>query len=270
MAANADSVRSKYKDAQKENNRFSLDRASGLEAHYTKKYISRYISSESSVLEIGCGTGYYGIYLADKCREYLGIDITPEHIELFDAEIKKRGLTNVTAKIGDAVKLDIPDKSFDIVLVLGPMYHLPPAERELAFEESKRICKNGGVIMYAYVSLLGVYMWGCAMSPGNYPSANANECLLVQGVNDIHPDLFHFTTPEDIEQAAISHGLKIVKNVGVDFSFAANLVNNMSDEQYEAWLELNDRMAESAACTGLSNHALLICEKMMCNNGLNA
>lgn len=31
---------------------------------------------KSDVVEIGCGGGYYGIYFSDKCKSYLGINIT--------------------------------------------------------------------------------------------------------------------------------------------------------------------------------------------------
>lgn len=34
---------------------------------------------KSDAVEIGCGGGYYGIYFSDKCKSYLGIDITPLH-----------------------------------------------------------------------------------------------------------------------------------------------------------------------------------------------
>ena len=42
------------------------------------------------VLELGCGTGYYGMYFADMCAEYTGIDITPENIEIFNRKIKEK------------------------------------------------------------------------------------------------------------------------------------------------------------------------------------
>jgi len=71
------------------------------------------------------------------------------------------------------------------------------------------------------------------------------------------------STPEEMEQSAKKHGLNVIKNVGLDFFFAANLINNMSEEQFAAWMALNDRMAESTYCTGLSNHALLVCEKIL-------
>ena len=42
------------------------------------------------MLELGCGTGYYGMYFADMCAEYTGIDITPENIEIFNRKIKEK------------------------------------------------------------------------------------------------------------------------------------------------------------------------------------
>ena len=67
--------------------------------------------------------------------------------------------------------------------------------------------------------------------------------------------------PEEIEERAKSHGLSIIKNVGVDFVFIEKLINNMNEEQLEAWMELSDYMCNSQTCAGLSNHAIIICRK---------
>ena len=62
------------------------------------------------MIELGCGTGYYAMYFSDKCKEYIGVDITPENIELLSKKAKAQGLKNVTGKVGDATKLEgIPD-----------------------------------------------------------------------------------------------------------------------------------------------------------------
>ncbi|MDD4773232.1 MAG: class I SAM-dependent methyltransferase [Eubacteriales bacterium] len=262
MAYNYEFVHEKYQFVDKEEGRFSESRASGLEARYTKKQLDLLVNEQSSVIELGCATGYYGLYLADKCHSYLGVDIIYENVEKFAQKIKDGGYWNLSAKLGDATQLDfIEPESFDVVLVLGPMYHLNRQDRGLVFKESIRICMPGGKICYAYISLLGVYAGACILSPGQYPNSHANKCLFVYGVNDVRPDLFFFSTPEEMEKNAKEHGLSILKNIGLDFFFAANIVNNMSDEQFNAWLVLNDRMAESEACTGLSNHAMLVCEK---------
>ena len=262
MAYNYDFIHEKYQYADKEEGRFLESRSNGLEAHYTKKQLDLLVGKQTSVLELGCATGYYGLYLADKCHDYLGVDIVPENIERFSQRIKENECSNLSVTTGDATCLDfIQSESYDVVLVLGPMYHLPSKDRELVYKESVRVCKPGGKICYAYVSVLGVYAGACICWPEHYPNARTNECVLTQGVDDLRPDLFFETTPEEMEQSAKKHGLSVIKNVGLDFNFAANLINNMSEVQFDAWMALNDRMAESVYCTGLSNHALLVCEK---------
>ena len=82
MASNENKLIQKYGDGLKENTRFQKSRSTSLEFYYTKKHLSKYITMNSRVLEVGCATGYYGIYYADKCKEYVS-----EISEI----IKKRG-----------------------------------------------------------------------------------------------------------------------------------------------------------------------------------
>jgi SAM-dependent methyltransferase len=262
MAFNEDKIRERYSDPAREDNRSILSRARGIEFHYTKKILSEFISVESSVAEIGCGTGYYGLYFSDKCKEYTGFDLSPESIQMFNEKINSKGIKNVKTFVGNAIKLDnINDSTYDVVLVLGPMYHLPYEKRELVIMESKRICKNGGIIIYAYINKLGAYLYGILRLPEKYPNKNANEFVLLKETDDIFTDVFYYTTPEKIADCANRNGLKIIRNVGVDFNFGENIINEMDDEKYKYWLEFSDYMCQSESCAGLSNHALIICKK---------
>jgi len=260
MASNQAKVIEKYSHG-KEGERYLLSRSEYMEFHYTKKNLDEYIKPDSRVIELGCGGGYYGMYFADKCAEYVGIDITPENIAAFEENIKVKGLANVKAFVGDAVNLEnIADKSFDVILCLGPMYHLPKEERELVFAECKRIAKDGAIIAFAYINGLGVYAGACTVW-NVYPNAKTNKYVFEYHTDDERPELFFFTSPEEIEYDAKKYKLEVLKNCGVDFLFAANAINNMSEEQFECYWELADRMSESRSCVGLSNHALLVCRK---------
>jgi len=262
MASNAKTVQERYTDPMREEARFGYSRANGMEAHYTEKTLAKLVKSTDGVLEVGCATGRYGFFLADKCHSYLGVDLSPAHVNFFNERIAKTGAANLKVQLGDAMRLDgIADEGFDMVLVLGPMYHLPPEERDAAFAESKRVCKTGGSLVYAYINTLGVYAWASAAAPEHYPNAHANDCLLHLGINDIHPDLFFFTSPEAIAADAERNGLTVVKHVGVDFTLFVNVINNLPEERLAAWMELTDRMSESPSCVGLSNHALMLCRK---------
>lgn len=259
MASNETPIREFYANA-KEEHRLTGSRAGSLEFHYTKKLVSAFIDRETSLAEIGCGTGCYGVYFADKCKEYLGVDISPELIEVFQRKIDTQNLSNVKAIVGDGTRLDgIDDGRFDVVMALGPFYHLPADERDLAFSECKRICRHGGIILIAYVNKIGAYVRGCLELPERYPDKELSQSVLKEGMSDDMPGLFYMTMPEEIEAEAKSHGLKVLRHAGVDFVFNEKTLNAMNDEQFAAWIGICDCMCDSQACAGLSNHALMVC-----------
>jgi ubiquinone/menaquinone biosynthesis C-methylase UbiE len=260
MASNEQQIIDRY-TSRAEDGRADVSRAWGLEFHYTKKLTNDYIHPDSHVLELGCATGYYGLHYADKCAHYTGIDIVPEHIALFRKKIAENGLQNITTEVGDATALTLPDNSFDVVLCLGPMYHLPPEEREKVFRESKRVCKPGGILAYAYISPIGAYMKGMMLAPTMYPSMQANEFVLRQRRDDRMPDLFFYAMPEDMRSEAEKHDLTVLRNAGINFTSSENMINSMSEEQFAAFMEISDEMVEHESCAGLSIHCLLVGRK---------
>jgi ubiquinone/menaquinone biosynthesis C-methylase UbiE len=262
MSSNETMIRRLYANAAREDGRATSSRANGLEFHYTAKLAGQYIGPSSSVIEIGCGTGYYGVHFADRCKEYVGVDLSQECIDMFNEKIESGQLPNVHAMVGDATRLDgIEDSRFDVVMALGPMYHLPPDERDLVFAQCKRVCRSGGMIMMAYVSKVGVYVKGCLEFPDRYPDKQLTRSVLKDGMSDEMRGLFYFSMPEEMELQAKSHGLSLVRHAGVDFVFNEKIINAMSEEQFEAWLDLADLMFESPSCTGLSNHSIVVFRK---------
>ena len=244
-----------------EDKRAYISRADGLEFYFTKRLLEKYVTEQSGVIEIGCGTGYYGMFLSDRCKEYTGVDLVPKNLEIFKEKIEDNNIKNITIMVGDATNLiNISNNEFDVVLVFGPMYHLPPEERNLVFREAKRICKVNGIIMFAYINKLGAYLQdGILSSPDRYPSKNANEYIFVKETSDDAPELFFFTTSEKIRKNAEEHGLEVLKNVGVNFFFNKEQINNMDDEKFECWLEFSEHLCDDETCTGLSSHSMIIC-----------
>lgn len=260
MASNKEIIMAQYSHGT-EGNRSTQDRSSSLEFHYTKKHLDGYIRPNDKILEIGCGAGYYGLYFADKCCAYHGVDIVPLHIDIFNEAIKEKEYANVSCELGDATNLEnINDSSYDVVLCLGPLYHLPPQERELVFAECARVCKNGGIVAFAYINKIGVYA-GATIIDSRYPNEQANKCVLENGTDDLRPDTFFFTTPEEMNAVTNKYKLHKIKNLGTDFLVTTNIVNSMNDEQFEIMRPLYDQMTSHESCTGMSNHALLLCRK---------
>ncbi len=264
MSSNQEKILQKYGDGTKENARAEKSRSGALEFHYTKRHLKGFITKTDRILEVGCATGYYGMYYADKCREYVGIDIVPGHIEIFQSKIMEAGLKNVSCRVGDATDLsEILDGSFDVVLCLGPIYHLPPAEQDKVLAECSRVCKDGGVVAIAYLNSVGEYAGCCVHDEwrAHYPNERGNVRVLEQFADDVHEDVFFFTMPERIEAHAAEHGLTKIQNLGTHFTLMMSVVNGMTDEQFALLEPLYDRMASYESCTGMSNHALLVCRK---------
>ena len=264
MSANTEKVLSYYEDYTNragEDNRATSSRSAGLEFHYTKKALDEYIGKNSRVLEVGCGTGYYGMYFADKCEEYLGIDLFQPHIDIFERKIQENGIGNLSCRVGDATNLEgVVDNSFDVVCCLGPLYHLPADDREVVLAECRRVCKLGGIIALAYINKIGVYIGACVQFSEVYPSKKANDLVLGLGINDDDAP-FYFTTPEEMESMAVRFGLSKLRNIGTDSFITMGVVDKMDDEKFELYMALADEMVRHESCTGMSNHALLICKK---------
>ena len=263
MSTNKDKIIAHYEGYTSragEDNRATSSRSASLEFHYTKKALDEHVDKNSRILEVGCGTGYYGMYFADKCKEYIGIDLFQPHIDIFKTKIEESGAGNLSCAVGDATNLEgIEDGGFDVVCCLGPLYHLPLEDREAVFAECRRVCKPGGVIAFAYVNKIGVYVGACVLFSEKYPNKRTNELVLDLGMNDDGAP-FYFTTPEEMEATAARHGLSKIRNVGTDSFITMGVVDKMNDEQFELYTALSDEMFKHESCTGMSNHALLICK----------
>lgn len=263
MSSNKEKILALYKSGE-EDERFKISRSNKMESHYTKKLMSKYINYDSNVIELGCATGYYGMYFADKCSKYTGVDITPENISIFKSKIDTQNKSNITAVVGDATNLsEFNDNSFDVIMCLGPMYHLPWEERMKVIKECYRIANTDAVIAFAYINRIGVYAGACVHDNLRkiYPNSKSNKYVFEYSTDDEKPGVFFFSSPEEMEYDVSQSGLKVLKNCGLDFFFASCAIDEMSDEQFNCYMELADKMSESSSCTGLSNHALLICEK---------
>ena len=235
----------------------------GMEFINTKKILNGYISKEKSIIELGCGAGYYGLHYADSCQEYLGIDLSPVNIDIFQKLIKEKGLKNVKAEVGDATDLsNIEGNSFDLVLCLGPMYHLNPSDRFKCMTECARVCKKGGVIVFAFINKTGVIAkFAPKLGWDKVLTDSIDKSVLTNGIDDVNPDVFFYTMPEEMITEAAKVGLVYERFAALDFLLTEDVIEQFSEEQRKVWFHFADVVIESEYCVGLANHALLICRK---------
>ena len=90
------------------------------------------------MLEIGCGTGHWTAYFAEKGFRVTATDVADEMMQLAQA----KNLPGVTWMKADVTQLPFGDESFDQVAVITALEFCGNIEQ--AFVEMKRVLKPGG------------------------------------------------------------------------------------------------------------------------------
>lgn len=100
-----------------------------------KDLINRYTTNESSVLDIGCGTGFMVSGTKINPQRYLGIDAFPE------SEIYLKTNFSYSANFSTKKLEDVENETFDCILLLDVLEHIDDDQAFIC--EIKRIAKQG-------------------------------------------------------------------------------------------------------------------------------
>jgi len=91
------------------------------------------ISEESSVLDLGCGTGLpFDRYLSDQGFQVTGVDISKKHVEM-----ARENFPEAEFIAGDFFKRDFDEGSFDAVVSFYAIFHIPREEHPELFRDQK-------------------------------------------------------------------------------------------------------------------------------------
>ena len=96
------------------------------------------------ILDVGTGTGFFALLLAQQGHRVEGIDLTPAMLEEARTLAKQRNL-DITFREMDAQNLAYPDGTFDVVISRNLTWTLPDPER--AYASWFRVLKPGGVLL---------------------------------------------------------------------------------------------------------------------------
>ena len=125
-----------------------------LERERTRELLQRFMPPPpATVLDVGGAAGAYALWLAEAGYAVYLLDRTPRLV----AEARRRSARAprplTSCRVGDARALDLSSGSADIVLLLGPLYHLTGAtDRREALREAARVLRPGGVLFAAAIS----------------------------------------------------------------------------------------------------------------------
>jgi MPBQ/MSBQ methyltransferase len=101
------------------------------------------------ILDVGCGIGGTSRYLANKFPEskVTGITLSKNQVKRGTQLAAERGLNNVNFQVMDALAMEFPDNSFDLVWACESGEHMP--DKTAYVNEMIRVLKPGGTLVIA-------------------------------------------------------------------------------------------------------------------------
>ena len=107
--------------------------------------LDKSIPGDAVVLELGCGTGQLGLFLAGADRTVVGADLARPSLELAREAGKRYGLNAVHFVETDLRAPGLAREAFDVVICSGVLHHTP--DPRASFASVARLVRPGGVLV---------------------------------------------------------------------------------------------------------------------------
>ena len=230
----------------------------------TIRYVERYLQPGMRILEVGAGTGRYSHALARQGYRVDAVELLEHNIDIF----RQNMLPNepVTVTQGNAMDLSaFASDTYDMTLLLGPMYHLFTKDEQLAaLSEAIRVTKKGGIVVVAYC------MGDASVLSYGFVRGKIHEiiekCMLdpVTFNTFSNPwDIFELYRKENIDALRGRFPVTQLHFVATDgyTNHIRDVVDSMDDKTYEVYLNYHFATCERPDMIGYSHHTIDIFRK---------
>ena len=110
--------------------------------------LTKFIPAGSTVLELGCGTGYFTKEIIKTGAKVTAIDISPDLLAIARKEV---GAPNVVFMEENAYRMTFPNNHFDYIIDSSVLHHLDILK---ALSEMFRVLKPGGRIAFTEPNMM--------------------------------------------------------------------------------------------------------------------
>ena len=258
-----------------EKNRLVNSSSGRLEYAMTMHILHQYLPEGSTILDLGGGAGAYAFPLAKEGHQVyladLSKDLIQEAVQL-KAETECENL--MSCDVVNALDLGIyNDRQFDVVLLLGPLYHLlEESERQQCVSEVRRVLHPNGMVFAAFIPYLsgsiGVvdrYSW----HPNQVNIDNLKQVFRSGRFQNLANAGFqegYYPTSDEIEVLFHTHGFRklltrSVRSFGYGREDAIYRMKEENPEMFETVMELLNETAENKAIVEMCGHAIYVGSK---------
>lgn len=241
-----------------------------IEFDITKMYLDKYISNENlEIFDIGGGPGRYSFYLASKGHKVTLLDLSQHNIDVAKEKSKELNIELEDYIKGNALELDNINKKFDVILLMGPLYHLiKETDRKKSIENAIKLLKDDGILISSFISnyapiqdsLLYLRFYG--------EENDVVELLsyLNDGINN-EEDGFttaYFASADEAQNLMKNYNLNQLAFAGVEniLGCKEREILALPEEDIKKWVELGFNLSQDKSLYGTSQHYLYIGRKI--------
>ena len=131
-----------------------------------KKLIQTFFEKEdfsnTSILEIGAGTGRFSLLFAAACKSYTAVDLSPVMLQQLTQKAEQEHITNITTIEGDFLQIPISD-NFDYIVSFTAIEYI--LDKKTLFQKMAQLLKPSGKLFITTTHKTFIRFWGCF---GNY------------------------------------------------------------------------------------------------------
>lgn len=97
------------------------------------------------LLDLGCGAGENSVYFASRGAQCVASDYSPGMVEVA-LKLAEANQVQVEGRVVNAMAIDFPNHTFDIVYASNLLHHIP--DPKLTLQEMHRVLKPGGLACF--------------------------------------------------------------------------------------------------------------------------
>ncbi len=241
-----------------------------IEYEITKKVLNEYIEDNSEVLDIGGGPGRYSIFLAQNGHKVTLVDLSEKLVEQAEENAAKAGVVIQKFIRGNVLDLEtiLPNKSFDAVLCMGPLYHLlEEDERKEAINQCLKLLKPGGILIVSFISAYAPIV-DCLKTYPHEIKERKNRFLqyLSDGRNKKEFGFTdaYFISPDNIESLFSRFPMKTVSIMAAEGlgAMCENSLMQLPEEDFMEWVDLLYKISDRKVSWGSCEHLLYVGRKI--------
>lgn len=232
------------------------------------KHLSR---SRSRILDIGGGPGRYAFHFARLGHRVSLVDLSDGNINFARRMSNSLNVELEDCRVGNALDLsNYPSNAFDLVLNLGPLYHISdPADRARCISETLRVLQPGGIAFFAFISCYAPIYDTLKKLP-------EREILSIERLRELFGDqkLIHskndpgftdaqFVDPSRVADWMSSLGINVISTFGAESLLPQSQyhIDKLAANKIEEWIQFGFELSETPGGIIGSEHIVVVARK---------